>query len=275
MRIGLCAPSSVFTREDAARVDTLAAVNFPLAELVWHPQCFESHGHFAGDDATRLAAFVELANDPEIDAVWFARGGYGAARIAGDAIPLLGEAARTKTYLGYSDAGNLLAALYRAGIGHCVHGSLSADVKRVGGDQVVLRALRWLVQRDASTLEPSLTPGVPHVAFNLLTLSMLIGTPLLPDLAGHILLIEDVSEHKYAIDRALFHVTTALAHAGLAGIRLGRFSEIPENDRPFGHSVEDCARHWCAKNNIAFLGHADIGHDIHNKIVPFGMMRSG
>ncbi len=275
MRIGLCAPSSVFLPEDAARVDGVAAAYFPEASLIWHPQCFVSHGHFAGDDATRLSAFVELANRDDIDAIWFARGGYGAARIVGDAIPLLGEAARTKTYLGYSDAGNLLAALYRAGIGHCVHGPLAADIRRAGGEAAVIRSLHWLVRRDAATLEPSLTPGVPHVAFNLLTLSMLIGTALLPDLAGHILLIEDVSEHTYAIDRALFHVTTALGAVGLAGIRIGRFSEIPENDRPFGHSVEDCARHWCAKNNIAFLGYADIGHDIHNKIVPFGMMPSG
>ena len=47
---------------------------------------FERHGHFAGDDSTRLSALLECANDPEVDAVWFAMGGYGANRISADAI---------------------------------------------------------------------------------------------------------------------------------------------------------------------------------------------
>ena len=46
-------------------------------EIVFHPQCFASHGHFAGDDDTRARAFLEVANDDHTDAVWFARGGYG------------------------------------------------------------------------------------------------------------------------------------------------------------------------------------------------------
>ena len=61
---------------------------------------------------------------------------------------------------------------------------------------------------------------------------------------------------------------------GVAGIRLGRVSKVPENDRPFGSEPEEIARHWCGVHSIPYLGEADIGHDPANRIVPFGLVRS-
>jgi hypothetical protein len=81
-RIAICAPATPITPEDVARTQAIAAA-FPDAELHFHPQCFAVDGHFAGPDAVRLAAFLDCANDPAFDAVWFARGGYGSNRIAG------------------------------------------------------------------------------------------------------------------------------------------------------------------------------------------------
>lgn len=269
-RIAICAPSTPFTHEDAARVMALAANEFPLLDLVFHDQCFASEGHFAGPDALRLQTFLEVANDPQFDAVWFARGGYGANRIAMDAVPLLSPAAYDKHYIGYSDGGIMLGALYRARIGHPVHAPMPADIRRAGGQDAVRRTLAWLAgERDG--LEPSLVDGHPAVAFNLMTLAMLSGTPLMPDLSGHVVMVEEVAEYDYAVDRLLFHVTQNLADQRIAGLRLGRVSDVPQNDRPFGCSVEDMVRHWCARTGIAFLGQADIGHDAGNKIVPFGL----
>jgi muramoyltetrapeptide carboxypeptidase len=260
------------TREDADRVVVLAATHHPTAELVFHPQCFLEHGHFAGSDEERLQAFVIMANDPAFDAIWFARGGYGACRIAEDAVAQLKAPAGDKSYLGYSDQGNVLAALYRAGIGNPVHGPMVADIRRAGGEAALLRGLDWLVKGDAAGLEPHMKRGERHVAFNLMTLAMIVGTPLMPDLRGHVLMVEEVSEYLYAFDRAMFNVTTHLKEAGLAGLRLGRVSDVPENDRPFGFTLAEIAGHWCDKNGIAFLGRADIGHDSGNKVVPFGIL---
>ena len=78
MRIGICAPSTPFTREDADKVAALAMTHHPRTELVFDDQCFVESGHFAGSDKQRLEAFVKLANDPGFDAIWFVRGGYGA-----------------------------------------------------------------------------------------------------------------------------------------------------------------------------------------------------
>jgi muramoyltetrapeptide carboxypeptidase len=251
-------------------VQALAASHHPTAELVFHNQCFVEKGHFAGSDAARLGSFVAMANDPAYSALWFVRGGYGACRIAEEAAKALRSSARNKTYLGYSDQGNLLGALYKAGIGWPCHGPMPGDIRRKGGEAAIVRALDWLVKGDPKTLDPNLVRGQRHAAFNAMTLAMMIGTPILPDLSGHVLMIEEVSEYLYAFDRAMFNITTALRGAGLAGIRLGRVSDVPDNDRPFGATAEEIARHWCDKNGIAFLGAADIGHDIQNKVVPFG-----
>ena len=272
MKIGICAPATPFNRDDADQVIELAALHYPDAELVFHKQCFIEKGHFAGPDAERLTAFVEMANDPAFDAIWFVRGGYGSCRIAQDAVRLLKAPAKSKSYMGYSDQGNLLGALYAVGIGWPVHGPMPGDIRREGGEKAVVRALDWLVKGDPKALEKNLNCGEYHVAFNALTLAMMIGTPLMPNLKGHVVLIEEVSEHLYAFDRAMFNITTALKSVGVAGLRLGRVSDVPENDRPFGETPTQIAKRWCAKNGIEFLGTADIGHDIDNKVVPFGML---
>lgn len=266
-RIAVCAPSTPITPADVERVMAVAA-KFPGLSLHFHEQCHAQAGHFAGDDDLRLAAFLECANDPAFDAVWFARGGYGANRIAAQAIAGLGEAARSKSYLGYSDGGYLLAALYRAGIGRPVHGPMPVDIRRTGGEAAIERALGWLGGQ-AGGLEASLNDR-PAVAFNLMTLAMLCGTELMPDLSGHVVMVEEVSEHLYAVDRLFFHVSSHLQ--GVAGLRLGRVSDVPENDRPFGRTPEEIARYWCERQGIPFLGSADIGHDISNRIVPFGLV---
>ena len=270
-RIGVVATASRMSPEVADKARAVAQARYgDGVELAFHPDALATSGHFAGDDATRAAAFVEMANDPAIDAIWIARGGYGAGRIAEMAIALLGDAARGKAYLGYSDAGALLGALYRAGFANAAHGPVAQDVLRPGGEAAVGRALAWLVERDRSTLEPSLVPGQKAAAYNLIVLSQLIGTPMAPDLAGHVLMLEEVSEAMYRIDRSFLHITSTPEIRRVAGIRLGRVSDVPDNDPDFGMTAEEVARFWCARSGIPWLGAADIGHDIENKIVPFG-----
>ncbi|RVU03881.1 LD-carboxypeptidase [Novosphingobium umbonatum] len=264
IHIALCAPATPILPEDLARAEALAGEYG--VRLHAHPQCYASAGHFAGSDAQRLEALLECANDPAFDGVWFARGGYGSNRIAQAALAGMNAAARAKTYLGYSDMGYLLSGLYRAGIGRPCHGPMLADGRRVGGEAALRRALDFW-RGGAEGLEPA-RDGAPVVAFNLMTLAMLAGTDLMPDLTGHVVMVEEVSEHLYAVDRLLFHVTAHLR--GAAGIRLGRVSDVPENDRPFGAEPEEMVRHWCAQRDIPYLGAADIGHDAGNKIVCFG-----
>ena len=273
MRIGVVAPSTPIGRDVAEEVAALVVESFPGVEIVFHPQCFLVHRHFAGDDAARAEAFVEVANDPAFDALWFARGGYGSCRVAEAILARLATAAREKAYLGYSDAGYLLAGLYAAGFGHVAHGPMPQDIRREGGEGAIYRALAWLAGRSPDALEPSLD-GSPVAAFNITVFSQLLGTPLQPDLSGHVLMLEEVSEYTYRTDRSMFHITSNPAVRRVAGIRLGRCSLIPENDPDFGETEEEVVRHWCERSGIAFLGSADIGHDASNRVVPFGATRA-
>jgi len=265
MRIALVAPSCTLKREAADAVDAIVRERGDCALFI-HPQCYLSEGHFAGPDRERLAALREVMADPSIDVVWFARGGYGSNRIATAALADLPDAARTKSYMGYSDAGFLLAGMHKAGL-RVAWGPMPQDVLRQGGDAAVKRALDWLVREDLKSLEPDLNG--PAMAFNLTVLSNLLGTSLEPDLSGVELLIEDVSEHLYAIDRTMFHLTSSENVRRIARLRLGRVGDILPNDVDFGSDELDIVQDWCARSGVPFAGRADIGHDARNKVVPF------
>ena len=182
--------------------------------------------------------------------------------------PILPDAARRKTYMGYSDAGFLLAGLHKAGV-DVAWGPMPQDVMRSGGEAAVTRALDWLVRRDPSALEPALDP--PAMAFNLTVLSNLLGTPLEPDFAGVDLLIEEVSEQLYRIDRTMFHVTASAnvrarrADCGSAG------SATSSPTTRISRSMRRRSSRIGAPVRASRIGgRADIGHDAQNRVVPFG-----
>ena len=178
----------------------------------------------------------------------------------------LPAAARGKLYCGYSDAGFLHAALDKAGL-KAVWGPMPQDQVREGGEAAVTRMLDWIVRRDPAALEAGLDG--PAMAFNLTVLSSLLGTSLEPDFAGVDLLIEDVGEHHYRLDRTMFHLTESANIRSVRQIRLGRVSDIPANHPEFGAEDADIVADWCARAGIAFGPPADIGHDSANKVVPF------
>ena len=267
MKIAVVAPSNRLSREASDRVLAIAGARGDC-ELVIHPQCFLSHGHFAGSDAERLAALHEVMSDPSTDAIWFARGGYGSNRIAETAVREAPASARAKLFMGYSDTGFLLAAFHKAGF-NVAHGPMPQDVMRDGGEGAIERALDWLVRREPASVEAKLRP--PAMAFNLTVLSKLLGTVLEPDFSGVELLIEEVSEHHYKIDRLMFHITASANVRSAARLRLGRASDIPPNDPDFGADEQAIFADWCERSGIAVGPSADIGHDSANTVVPFGV----
>ena len=275
MRIAVVAASSRFDDREAVEA-ALAPVldGFPGVSLDWRLIEDNESIHFAGRDEERLALLVAAANDPGVDAIWFARGGYGSNRIALDALGSIDhDIAKAKKWIGYSDVGYLLAGLYARGHEQLAHGPMPKDAIAYGnGAEAVRRSLAWLTGNPEEALEPHLEPGGRYAAFNMIVLGMLLGTPLEPDLSGHVLMLEETDEHLYAVDRALFHITAHLAGKNLAGIRLGRVAPRREDGevQPFDETPQESARRWCLAFGIPYLGRADIGHDSANKVVPFG-----
>ena len=278
MKIAVVAPANMLPADVPEKVIALANARFgdKAPEIIFHKQCFLSSGHFAGPDQAREDALVEVANDPKVDAVWFARGGYGSNRIAERAISRMGSAAKKKPFLGYSDAGYLLAGLLAKGIGAPVHAPMPNDINKVGGEEAVARSLEWLVLRDEPRLRyyfgdlPYDAGGGKYAAFNMMVFSQLLGTSLQPDLTGRTLMLEEVDEALYAIDRSLYHITSNPGVRKAAGLMLGRCAPVTPNTPDFGMDEEAIAKHWCEMSGISFMGRADIGHDSGNKVVPFG-----
>ena len=271
MRIGVVAPARSIRHEGSARLAALMALTYPAHEVVSHPQCYLEDGHFAGPDDVRAAAFLEFANDASFDAIWFARGGYGSNRILSRVMPQLGPAANHKTYMGFSDMGFLLGALYARRIGQVCHGPMASSLGMNDPGESTGWALGWMIDKDRRALEPSLADGRPAVAFNLAILAAMIGTPWLPDLTDHVLMIEEVGEPLYRMDRMLFQMAHATQLKGIAGVRLGTVSDVVPNTPEFAETPEAMILRWCADMRVPYLGRAQIGHVEQNRVVPFGV----
>jgi muramoyltetrapeptide carboxypeptidase len=138
--------------------------------------------------------------------------------------------------------------------------------------------LGWLIDGDKRGLEPSLlTDKRPAAAFNLSILAALIGTPWLPDLTDHVLMIEEVDEPLYRIDRMLFQMAHATQLKGVAGIRLGQVTAVKDNGEAggnynFGETLDQMIVRWCNEMGVPYLGRAEIGHVRLNRVVPFGVI---
>ena len=260
--VAVVAPSCPIDRDLAKRVTALA---HGRVRLRWAEQCFVEGGHFAGPDRAREDALVDAWNDPEVVAIWCARGGAGAARVA-EAAASRFHPAVTKPLLGYSDTGFLHAALLATGRGGAVWGPMPGDLARPGGEAAVERALRWLAGWDAA--EDHAAPPGQAVALNLTVLCATLGTPLEPPLTDRVLMLEDVGEPLYRVDRMLWQLSRQSWFGTLAGVRLGRFSGL-ENDRPFGSNLEEVARGWVEGAGVPLLGAAEVGHDAGNRLVVF------
>lgn len=274
MKIAVMAPAN---RVDEHALDALPAIAADYGvELVIDPQSWASGGGhtWAGPDQQRADTFLKYANDPSVHALWFARGGYGSNRLFPLIFPHLEATAKTKSYIGYSDMGFLLGALYAKKIGKPIHGPMPIDVTRNDNGASVRRTLGWLVKGDKSGLEPGIVgSGRPAAAFNLSILAAMVGTPWLPNLTDHDLLVEEVSEHLYRVDRMMFTLANSTQLSGIASLRVGSVT-LPKADgqADFGQGPDQIAWNWSKLMKVPYQGRALIGHDANNHVVPFGQI---
>jgi muramoyltetrapeptide carboxypeptidase len=184
-------------------------------------------GYLAGGDEARGSDLAAMLTDPEVRAVWFARGGFGTARLL-DHLPWRALRARAKPLIGYSDL-TALFGCYAERTGYpCLYGPVAVEL----GDRTAydVRSLRRLLagKRISMSLRPGqvLAGGRARGALaggNLTVLAHLCGTPHAPRLAGRVLFLEDVGEETYRIDRALTQLRAARALHGVSGVLLGEF----------------------------------------------------
>jgi muramoyltetrapeptide carboxypeptidase len=243
---------------------------------------FESDGDprswLAGADATR-AERLAAAMAAGVDLVWLVRGGFGSARLLGDVAGRWRGAAggRAPTLVAFSDGTALLAAWHRAQW-PAWSGPPLTQLTRL--DELSLARLRaWL---KAGHLAPfnELVPMAqgqvrgPCFAANLCVLTSLAGTAHMPDLRGHVLVLEDTGEPPYKIDRMLTQLVQAGALAGVAGVVFGDFTgdrtvpaaALADLDLVFRHFVNDVA----IPHGLTVCAGLPVGHGVGNAPLPIG-----
>jgi muramoyltetrapeptide carboxypeptidase len=268
-RVRVIAPSSPFPREDFERgLERLRA----RYDVHVDAGIFEQRGYLAGDDARRARELRAAIADDAADAIFAARGGYGATRVL-EHVDLSALARRPKLLAGFSDISALHASWARAGLGS-LHAPMIAALGR-SGDAL---AARFIAAVEGATPErldnlETIAPGRARgVLFggNLAVLTALIGTPYLPPLDGCVLFLEDVGERPYRVDRML----TQWLHAGLlhrpCAIVLGAFSDC--NANPDGVQVEHVLQERLGTLGIPVLAGIPAGHVDDNLELPLGAL---
>ncbi len=269
--VAVVAPAGPVPREGFARGEAVLARHY---DVVYTDRVFDRRGFLAGDDAARLAELRRAIADPQIRAVVCARGGYGIMRLLPGLDPalLLND---PKPIVGFSDITALHAWAAHAGVAS-VHGP-------------VVTQLGTLEEDDAASLfalleSPSPPPplsGLTVLAHgrgegrlaggNLEMVTSLVGTPWAFQLDGAVLLLEEIGERPYRIDRALTQLLLSGAFDRVAGVVLGDFVRCADTDDAAPSAI-DVIGERLAPLGIPVVSGAPIGHGTRNRAVPHGAL---
>jgi muramoyltetrapeptide carboxypeptidase len=230
-------------------------------------------GYLAGSDEQRARDINTAIADPEIQAIWCLRGGYGAMRIL-DALDYEGMRRTPKALIGYSDVTALHAAFGQRSHLVTFHGPTA----RQSIPPFAFESLQNAVARgtdpcgempQAKTLRGGRASG-PLVGGNLALLTALAGTPYAPDYSGAILVIEDVNEAHYRIDRMLMTLSLSGALSGLGGIVFGRFTDIPKEFGDEEWSLPRVLADAARRAGVPCVTDAPFGHIDDQWTLPLG-----
>ncbi len=241
------------------------------------PGATEQQGYLAGSDDVRLAGLNTALRDPEIRGVICIRGGYGAQRIV-DGLDIAAVRADPKVLAGFSDITALQLALWvHAGVAG-VHGPMVAwNAERTGDISAAsLRSALMSTDDVVLTTRPEEETGPLRVGGavagtliggNLCLIAATVGTSDMPDLTGAILLLEEVDEPPYKVDRMLTHLRRSGALAGVAGVAVGQFTGCTDG---WKIPIADVLLERLGDLGVPILGGLPIGHGQEQLTVPVG-----
>jgi muramoyltetrapeptide carboxypeptidase len=285
-RIALIAPGGpLLERDDITRAEALCrALGY---EPVLGKNACNRYGYLAGTDDERLFDLNQALQDPTMGAVWCIRGGYGATRLL-ERVDFSALSRWPKPLIGFSDITALLNAVSRAAGVVAFHGPVARAsmpaFSREHFERVLTRAeppgrlgrlpepagLLVPQQHRIVTLRGGIAEG-PLAGGNLTLLQCLIGTPWFPDLTGAILFLEDVGEHLYRVDRALAHLRTIGALQRLAGIVVGRFTDLVRAGRDGALGFDEILTTYLGPLNVPVAFGFPIGHIEEQWTLPLGV----
>jgi muramoyltetrapeptide carboxypeptidase len=285
-RIALVAPAGpLLERDDLTRAAALCRALGYAAVMA--PHAASRHGYLAGADGDRLADLNDALRDPAVDAVWAIRGGFGMTRIL-DGVDLEAVARRPKPVIGFSDLTALLNAVARRAGVVSFHGPVARTAMPEFSRRHFVRVLEC--SEPAGVLQPLPQPADvlmpqenrvvtlrggraegPLAGGNLTLLQCLVGTPWFPDLDGAILFLEDIGEDLYRVDRMLAHLRTIGALSRLAGVLVGRFTEMDRHMRDGAFGFGDVLAQYFEPLGVPVAYGFPVGHIDSQWTLPLGV----
>ena len=245
--------------------------------LGWEPavgtHVLRRTGYFAGTDAERLADLNAALADPRIDGIWCLRGGYGCMRLL-DGVDFDAMRARPRTLVGFSDVTALHAALGARAALVTMHGPVARNPLTGFSRDSLVRAV---ARRDdpcgtapgARTLRGGRAEG-RLAGGNLALVAALCGTPWAPDLRDAILVLEDVNEAVYRVDRMLMQLRLAGVLDGVRAIAFGHCTDCPEQSDDGARTLDDVLREHADWLRVPCLAGIPMGHVDDQWTIPLG-----
>ncbi len=267
-RVAVIAPASCFDRASFEAGLSVIAARY---DVHFEASIFEHHRYLAGPDARRLRELTDALGDAAVRAVFCARGGYGATRLLArlDALP----PAAAKPLVGFSDITALHIWLQSRGL-ISIHGPVLTQLGRLcAGTRERLFALLESASPAAAlhgreTYVAGVAEG-PLLGGNLSVVSRLLGTPYQPLLDGAVLLLEEVGERPYRLDRMWTHLSLAGVFTRVRGIVLGEFIGCEEKEADF--AAADVLKELARATGLPCAAGFPIGHGEVNEPVPLGV----
>jgi muramoyltetrapeptide carboxypeptidase len=271
-RVALVAPAGPLRDSDE-----LARSVAHAESLGWEPvpalHVMRREGYLAGSDAERLLDLNAAIQDDRVDGIWCVRGGYGAMRLLRD-LDYDAMRRRPKPLIGYSDITALHAAFGVHSNVVTLHGPTArGELTDFSRDSLVRASIAQRdpcgVAAEARTLREGRAEG-RLVGGNLALLAALVGTPYAPDYDGAILVVEDVGEPVYRVDRMLRQLELGGALARVAGIAFGHFTEVRDGDDSAARGLDTVLREAADLAGVPAVAGIPLGHIADQWTVPLG-----
>lgn len=240
---------------------------------------YAADGQLAGTDAHRAALMQRLLDDPDIKAIFCVRGGYGTVRII-DRLDFTAFARQPKWIVGYSDVTVLHSHIHSQLGLPTLHGTMpinfpppaEAAVPSLESLKEWLFECRCRMEFEAGELSREGEAEGVAVGGNLSILYSLCGSVSQVDTRGKILIIEDLDEYLYHIDRMMQNLRRCGMLEGLAGLVVGGLTEMHDNTVPFGRTAEEIVAEAVADYGYPVAFGAPVGHLGNlNHAIPLGV----
>ncbi|MVN20215.1 S66 peptidase family protein [Mucilaginibacter arboris] len=233
-----------------------------------------SYNQFAGEDALRAADLQGFIKDDSIKAIFAARGGYGTIRMIDD-VDFSSIKEAPKWIIGFSDITVLHAHVFAAFGLQSIHGQMPLTIP--DGTAESLQTLRKALfgedvgyQFSAEKLNRMGEAQGILVGGNLALLIAVSGSVSDFVYSGKILFIEDVGEYLYSIDRMMRTLKRAGKLKNLAGLMVGSFTELKDNETPFGQTAEEIIFETVKEYDYPVCFNFPAGHISNNQALILG-----